>query len=410
MRHVEPLLLSLATAWLRCTPADAAAAHVFTFADHFQDSLCNLAGSVEAAGGRLHILGLQHGGPDFKLPFGDLDAPKEDDPWHFADRTVMLKKHVFLANAIKKLKANETVVFLDGFDVLFQRPLEELVSNYHTVASKLARRHGRPPVLFGGELNCWPFPHEQSLLGACRGPNSDSDCIVHTIPDYAYISTDHNAKKTYPLGGNRSVLGETFCSKWLADVQTRHATTRPVVSMQPEDLKTYFPFLCAGTFMGTASAMRRFLKYTFQLYTETREYHDQALFANLILHSEGLGDVDIDGRLFLTLHGHEEAEGFQSSMLEGTLCRGDHFSGTKSPSASPSSVRLFKDAADARPPAMRRKGSSGGHVPPVLHFNGNAKQHYPRCVDEFKRSGFIGSQGAACTYYDGDRRQLVQLA
>ena len=42
--------------------------YTFTFADHFTEPLCALARSVEAAGGLLHVLGLQDG-RTAQLPF-----------------------------------------------------------------------------------------------------------------------------------------------------------------------------------------------------------------------------------------------------------------------------------------------------------------------------------------------------
>ncbi|CAK0878005.1 unnamed protein product [Prorocentrum cordatum] len=104
--------------------APDAGVHVFTFADRFQDgdTLCYLANTVQAAGGVLHVLGLRDGGPSFRLPWGELEGPRGDEQWHFADRTIMLKKHVFLARAIRRVPANDTVVFVDGFDVLFHGP------------------------------------------------------------------------------------------------------------------------------------------------------------------------------------------------------------------------------------------------------------------------------------------------
>merc|ERR1712039_693900 len=67
-------------------------------------------------------------------------------------------------------------------------------------------------------------------------------------------------------------------------------------------------------------ALRRLYLHLFELYQETHEYHDQALIQLLLLRNQSLGIIDDTGRIFLGLHGHDDAK-----ELMRPLCRGSHF-------------------------------------------------------------------------------------
>lgn len=366
---------------------------VFTFADRFQDTLCHLASTVQAAGGVLNVLGLRDGGASFRLPWGELESPRENELWHFADRSIMLKKHLFLARAIRRLPANATIVFVDGFDVLFQRPLTDLVRSYRALARARGMGSGGAwPVVFSGELNCWPFPHEQAFHLASG---------THRIPSYAMLSSDYNGARHFPYGDSSpwSIRGDAVCREWLLQRDRGDLGARPD---EHPDLR--FPFLCAGAFMGTAAALRRLYARLFSLYRATREYHDQALLILLLLRNHSLGFVDEAASLFLSLHGHDEMRD-----LPRRLCYDGYF-------ASASEGLAEEDAQGAkeprrlggRPPPAPRGAASVyddlGGPPGLLHFNGNAKQHLPRCVEYFRASGFIHDR---CTYFDSDRHEYA---
>lgn len=393
-------------------PNGPAAAHVFAYADKFTPLVCHLARSVEAAGGWLHVLGLRDG-LDSRLPWGDVEPSgsktRENEPWHFADKSVMMKKHVYLARAIRQIPANSTVIFVDAFDVLFQRPLEEIVASYRRMAGPAAdAAGGRWPVIYGGELNCWPFPHDGGRVpvpraGAAQGPPSR----VHTIPRDAALSADHHGDWRFGYGDRSpwNIPGKAVCGEWLS-----RGAHGPPAELQK------FPFLCAGTFMGTASALRRILRRLFALYVETREYHDQALLALLLLRNRSLGFVDTSAQLFLGLHGHDELRD-----LERPLCRGTYFErhsqrgGMAVPEKEDPARHLHKPVPGYKapdqtlvglsPPAMR--GKSAANAPSLIHFNGNGKRHLMRCIEEFRKEGILGGEGegeAECTFYDHDRR------
>lgn len=281
-------------------PKGQAAAHVFTFADAFTVTLCHLARTVEAAGGWLHVLGIKDG-MEMELPWKMArgSETQEDEPWHFADKAVMLKKHVFLFKAIRNVPRNTTVVFVDAFDVLFQRPLADLVASYHRMARPVFDATGFWPVVFGGERNCWPFPHG----GSFELQRSDGTWFEHIIKPDASLSADHNGHLRYPYSarGPWGILGSEVCGEWLA--------RRGGGEM---------PFLCAGTFVGEASGLRRLLLRMFRLVEATGEYHDQALAAILLLQDSSLGMVDQAAEIFLGLHGHDERMDLDRPLCGGT--------------------------------------------------------------------------------------------
>ncbi|CAE8628072.1 unnamed protein product [Polarella glacialis] len=391
-------------------PRGPAAAQVFTFADRFTPMLCHLARTVEAAGGWLHVLGLRDGQKS-RLPGGDVStetdsATRDDEPWHFEDKSIMLKKHLFLLRAIKRLPANTTVVFVDAFDVLFQRPLEELLQSYERIAGPAARASaGAWPVVYGGELNCWPFPHRGRIRVRSRDRQDASGRgahWIHKIPPDASQSANHHGRWRYP--GHYSALhpqnisGGQVCTEWLAQRgdPSKAPTDRSEDGKGDPPPPTNFPFLCAGTFVGRASTLRTLLHRLFVLFRATQEYHDQALIPLLLLRDQQLGIVDDAAEIFLGLHGHDE---FWD--LERPLCRGSYFSDQRS--AAEVKAGSFKEGLGV--PRMRDSGSS---IPPaVLHFNGNGKRHLWRCAEEFREQGILGGEGeetAECTFFDHDRR------
>eukprot|EP00928_Gymnodinium_smaydae_P024763 TRINITY_DN19940_c0_g1_i1.p1 TRINITY_DN19940_c0_g1~~TRINITY_DN19940_c0_g1_i1.p1 ORF type:complete len:470 (+),score=97.25 TRINITY_DN19940_c0_g1_i1:271-1680(+) len=403
-------------------PYGPAAAHVFAFADFFCVMLCHLARTVEAAGGWLHVLGLRDGA-ESPLPVSSAPAPGDaetrgDEPWHFPDKAVMLKKHLFLWRAIRSLPANATVIFVDGFDVLFQRPLADVVATYGELAGAAAERNGGVwPVVFGGERNCWPFPHDG---GKVHVPQPEGSAAwVHEIAPDAALSANHSGQRRYPYGATQ-ILGDSVCGEWLArrylpPGQANGGDGR-LAAPSGRAAASFYPFLCAGGFVGTASALRRLYRRLFALFDATREYHDQALMQLLLLQQPQLGIVDDEARIFMGLHGHDD-----SSVLSRPLCRGDHFeevvpaeraaiaeeneAGTLMPVPG---YRLGRRlGSHLRPPPLAEEGRAAEATPSILHFNGNGKRHLMRCVTEFRSVGILGGtheDNAECTYFDHDRK------
>lgn len=394
-------------------PAGETGVYVYAFATNDNDCmLCHLARTVEAAGGWLRVLGLRHG-KSTKLPWGDsaVSSTREEGGFHHKDKTMMLKKHFFLARAIRSLPSNATVVFVDGYDTLFQRPLAEIAAEYRRLAEPIVSRSRGAmewPVVFGGERNCWPFPHGASVRVPGRGLGARQP-RRHEFQADSSLSGDHHSDWRYPCGDDSpwSIQAGAVCGEWLAE-------------RSDESTDAMFPFLCSGTYIGTASAVRRLLHRLFLLYRETREYNDQALLALLLLRNRSLGLVDATGSLFLQLHGHRAED------LERPLC-GDGYwerapsserdvaskdAGGHASQMQPLPIPGYQPAppmGDFRPPLVRHRGPRGlvtaAAPPAVLHFNGNGKRHLFRCIDAFRSRGLLAGQqrfDAECVFFDED--------
>eukprot|EP00435_Cladocopium_sp_Y103_P021864 s134_g5.t1 len=374
---------------------------VFTFADQFHPMLCHLARTVEVSGGILHVMGLRDGGKAVTL-FKDAAAkkPKEGNPWHTKDKFTMLKKHLFLHRVIRRLPANDTIIFVDAFDVLFQRPFNDLIRKYHELAQAHLEKHGHWPVIYGGELNCWPFPHHNLIRVPPRAGANRS--WVHQIPARAALSDGHYHKTWRYPGATGEIYGDQVCQEWLAEKSTADALEkRPRVgsvgfgfrSGRKKLKRMRFPFLCSGTFIGKVSSLRRLLREMFLLFQRTAETCDQALIPLLLLRFPYLGFVDKDAQLFLSLHGHD---GDDLEILERPLCQGNYFAARN----RNSSKRNFQHFL-----APRLLGRRGFDIPKLLHFNGNGKRHMSRCVKEFLDVGLL-KDPMECRYVDFDRNVL----
>eukprot|EP00747_Dinoflagellata_sp_TGD_P151429 gnl/TRDRNA2_/TRDRNA2_177207_c4_seq1.p1 gnl/TRDRNA2_/TRDRNA2_177207_c4~~gnl/TRDRNA2_/TRDRNA2_177207_c4_seq1.p1 ORF type:complete len:463 (+),score=52.80 gnl/TRDRNA2_/TRDRNA2_177207_c4_seq1:91-1479(+) len=399
-----------------------AGVHVFTFSDRMNTMLCHLGRTVEAAGGWLHVLGLRDGA-ESKLPWGDIDGSmgsqtKEGEPWHFEDKAVMLKKHVYLARALRLLPGNTTVVFVDAWDVLFQRPLEELEASYRRLAQPVAAMNdGIWPVVFGGERNCWPFPHDGRL--PVHGGHPREQPWVHEIRRDASLSSGHRPGWHYPVGDRSpwSIKGDQFCSAWLSERGGPGSSRAWRNKVAHEPILARMPFLCAGTFMGTAGSLRRIMKRMFALYTRTKEYHDQALMALLLLQNRTLGLVDTEGKLFLGLHGYDE-----EADLARPLCKPGYFEPYEGgpgsdgnldpmPGGLPRRATALRTLTGLLPPASTSQ--SAEEAPALLHFNGNGKRHLNPCIRFFRQEGLLGGkdeESGECTFYDADRRSWIRYA
>ena len=400
-RHVRLLpcvsaLLALGTSYADGVP------RVFTFADRFHPMLCHLARTLEVSGGTLHVLGLREGKKAVAF-FKDAESkkPKEGNPWHTPEKFTLLKKHLFLYRAIKRLAVNDTIIFVDAFDVLFQQPFNDLTRKYHELAQNHLEKHGHWPVIYGGELNCWPFPHHGWIRVPPRGANRS---WVHRIPHNAALSDGQYHKTWRYPGRTGEISGDQVCQEWLAEHSTAgdRPQKRPKVGSVGFDFgrrkklkRRRFPFLCSGAFVGKVSSLRRLLREMFLLFRRTAEMCDQALIPLLLLRFPYLGFVDKDAQLFLNLHGHDPFD------LERPLCQGNYFAARSRNSSRGNSSMNFRYLI-----APRLLGRSGfDNIPKLLHFNGNGKRHLSRCVKEFLDVGLI-TDPPECRYVDVDRNVL----
>lgn len=366
------------------------AAHVFAFSDSVHPHICHLANSVAAAGGRLTIFGVKHGKRSV-VPGGTASG-YEDLSW-------MVKKYWLLLDALRRLPGNATVVAVDAFDTLFQRPLADLVEAYRRLARPAVEATGFWPVIYGGERNCWPFPHDGRIpvraSAASRVPGAPPDW-VHSIPWRSRITANHTphlARRRFSVGAGPGLRGDEFCSAWLSRFYAHGGAPR-----------MSFPFLCSGGAVGTVSAFRRLLREFMAIHARRGEYDDQAILGLVLMRNRSLGFVDAGAEIFLQLHGHDERRD-----LERPLCHGDYFAEAD---AGASEVPL----AALRPPAVL---TAAGAAPSVIHFNGNGKLHLQRCIGMFHAAGVLGpmlssresesSDVPLCELFDHDRRKVVRV-
>jgi len=301
------------------------------------------------------------------------------------------------------LPPNETVVFVDGFDVLVQRPVADIKKIYEEMAAPLAHANGGHwPVIFGGERNCWPFPHNGTLEVVGSGGTASQAGHIYQIPEDAVVSGDHHGHWEYHLGAGRFVKGMNVCGEFMARYAAADAASLP------------YPFPNMGTLVGRASAVRKLLRQLFRLSEETGEYSGQGLLLLLFLQGRAIADIDTRGRLILSLHGFDER-----IDLARPLCRGSYFEPARSPQAAvdgrssleahDSGAETFREAARHRfasivPPALRENVAT----PAAIHFNGNGKRHYWRCVREFHAHGLFRRtvNDTQCSYLNVDRGGL----
>ncbi|CAE7605209.1 unnamed protein product, partial [Symbiodinium microadriaticum] len=264
---------------------------------------------------------------------------------------------------------------VDAFDVSFQRSLEEMVAVYEEMAAPAAQRTGVWPVILGGEMNCYPFPHNGSFRLPRREPAHGNLNMswVYRIPRSAHFELQPEAKaaraeKHYPSRSRASgtIGAAEVCQEWLR----QHADT--LVGRQ----RDVFPFVNAGAQVGRASAMKRLWWWTRTLHRQTGETDIQALLQLVLMEHPELGMVDFSGRLFLALHGHSTTD------LERELCTDDYFlpRGRQRAVSVPAYLRRFNNLF---PPPLRRRSAT---EPPVaLHFNGNGKRFIRRCLNFFRQ-------------------------
>lgn len=252
------------------------APQVLTFADRFGAMgplMCHVARSVEMAGGFLRILGLQKG-RRIQLPNKHLHRNSSLD--------VFLKKYVLLSRSLQKMPPNTTVLFVDAFDVLFQRSIRDVVHTYERLAKSAAQAHGVWPVVFGGEMNCWPWPHNGSFHLPRRRrhrqqpiPRGNRNGTWHFhIPRGAALAADYHEewRYPYPRSGRGSITSSEVCREWLLQ------RGDPQWSGQGRGARApVFPFLNSGTFVGRAASILRLIRIMVRLYRRTGEMDDQAL-------------------------------------------------------------------------------------------------------------------------------------
>ena len=133
-------------------------------------------------------------------------------------RAVPLKSFA-LALALRRmlrsgaLRADELVLFVDAFDVVFVRPAHHLAA-----ALRRALLATGKPILFSGERNCWPWPH--------------------SAPAHGSLSSNTFAGRSWAAPLPRPAAATELCARALAEAPGAR-----------------YPFLNSGMFGGGAAAL-----------------------------------------------------------------------------------------------------------------------------------------------------------
>lgn len=383
-------------------PLGATPLHVFTYTDSapFKQGLWPLAASVEALGGRLNVLGIVDPWSTHELPpplasartsvdaavaahvspspssspppFGQKEVPRQRRYTGLSPAQAFskLRKLFALHQQVDLLAPDEVVLFVDGFDVVVEaHSLPELRAAFDTAERKACLAAGDRaldgPVIFSGEMNCWPFPH-----GDAGWP-------------LAAVSGDYRPDYIYDFGNNFRLRGDEVCDHWLhtAGIEPRSADA--------SDMR--LPFPNSGAFIGRARSVARFLRKAAEALKLYGDFDDQALAFVVALRAAAQGEqppliVDVRGELLASVHGLD-LDVVAAARNVPAACN-------------------FTARARARPFALRPGGfmMEGRRLPPVLHFNGDMKGFFAtRCVADVKRQAhFLGMEATSTrfTIYD----------
>lgn len=266
--------------------------HLVTFARPSK-YVMNLALSVQRSGGVLNVLGSQNDVDPVPAEFEINDAFRRDVDFKFAYgqhegkenkergyRRILFKRLLFLWRLAVQLPPQDLLLFVDGDDVLFQRPLDDMVASWHGMVSDAPQ--GREPVIFMGYPDCG---------GRFDGDHRD---VVYPLP-----------------WSQRGVRGAASCARWLA--------------AQPSGT---LPFLDSGGYLGRASMVRTVLQDAMEF---ARLGLDYICMSTLTVTGIRLGPsrlrVDSEARLFYSLKPFRKFDKFSNWTPEVArpLCDPSYF-------------------------------------------------------------------------------------
>lgn len=240
--------------------------HLTTFARPSK-YVANLALSVQRAGGVLNVLGARDDvSPvppefkiddtfrrdlDFKFAYGQRDGKEEKELGY---RRILFKRLLFLWRLAGQLPPTDLLLYVDGDDVLFQRPLNDVVAAWRGLVGEAA--FGEEPVVFMGYPSC---------SGRFDG--------------------DHR-RALYPIAeSSRGLRGAEACARWRF--------------VQPNGT---LPFLDSGGYLGRASMVRLVLEDALEL---ARQGVDYICMSALTVTGIRLGPrrlrVDSEAKLFYSV-------------------------------------------------------------------------------------------------------------
>ncbi len=283
---------------------------------------------------------------------------------------------------------------IDAFDTLFQRSLQELQNTYEQLVAKTVKTLGIWPVLFGGEMNCWPFPHNGSIHVRRRSPQhgNRNGTWLYQVRRGAMVknhSCHTDWKYPYTRRSSGHIAANEVCAEWLFrhSQPLRILKAHQALKGHQADKAPFFPFVNAGAMLGRAETLLRIIDRMFSVFEKTGEMDDQALLTLTLLQNPELGLVDVKAEAFLNLHGVRRQD------AERNLCEGGHFA-KNSDTEAQFETWPFQNV----PPRLRHSDLIG--PPAVLHFNGNGKRIFSSCIDSFVRASVI--ERIDCTFFDED--------
>lgn len=357
--------------------------------------LLHLSLSVQRCGGLLNVIGARDDvlpiPEEFKID--DALRPDLDFRWYGYDkegnyekersyRKILFKRLLFVWRFASLLAPEDIIINIDGNDVLFQRPLDEIVPVWQELASGPAWMCYHY-VVSAGESNDWcaavgvrdgweyaynggvGSPGGVAYSGGVRCSENGAPCwccrrqsktvtppfseavVLAGLPTCWGFPSEH-AHVRYPLNDGETMLGSEGCNRWRS--QGRRGT---------------LPFLDSGGYMGRAAAIKRMLDVALDLARQGLDY-----ICMTTLHVAGLRlgpssvKIDSEARIFYSLKPTGPFNTFANwtPELSRPLCESGYFD------------------RFGRPPAHARTGRTPG----IVHFVGPAKWlHLSRCADTF---------------------------
>lgn len=293
--------------------------HLFTFSDTLpHPGLCVLAEATAELGGVLRVLGLS------KKP-GYLLIQSHSPTLKF----IMLQEVVEYEVNIGRIAADDLMIFVDGHDVMLQRPLADLVASYE--------RWPDSPYLISGEKNCWPWPHSEPIHGKW-----DPGMAV-------------NPNKTWVVNKYLKIGVRDFC--------------RVVARRGP------YPYPNIGTSMGPVWRMLEVLKRNNRIVLEEDMNDQGAMWLVILRHAVELHiEIDQNAEVFMNMLQYERGE------LEREPCEAGWFVNSRPDSAG-------TENRSARAVGVPPRNRLTNTVPAMLHFNGPSHEDdvWVSCYYAFNR-------------------------
>jgi len=236
--------------------------HLYTFSDTLpHPGLCMLAEAAVELGGLLRVLGLS------KRP-GYILIHSHSPTLKF----LMLQDVVEYEMSVGRVAADDLMIFVDGHDVLLQRPLSDIVRAYD--------RWPDSPYLISGEKNCWPWPHTDPSHG-------------HWDPGMAVP-----ANLTWPVGRWLRLAASDFC--------------RVVERRGP------YPYPNIGASMGPVSRVLEVLRRNNRIVLEEDVNDQGAMWLVILRHADELRiEIDQRSEVFLSMLQYEPGELSREPCVDG---------------------------------------------------------------------------------------------